>query len=99
MSGWKPVSYTHLGEVYCPVEQSDAEILERLFADCREELPEGCHGRPMALSDVVELDYAQKRLYYYVDDKDKFSLVKFSPMLAQKDTAGGNERGFHGGCK
>ena len=24
------------GEVYCPVEQSDAEILKRLFADCRE---------------------------------------------------------------
>ena len=73
------------GEVYCPVEQSDAEILKRLFADCREELPEGCHGRPMALSDVVELDHSPRRVYYYVNGEHEFPQVKFSPMLAKKD--------------
>ena len=73
------------GEVYCPVEQSDAEILKRLFADCREELPEGCHGRPMALSDVVELDQSPRRVYYYVNGEHEFPQVKFSPMLAKKD--------------
>ena len=73
------------GEVYCPEEQSDAEILKRLFADCREELPEGCHGRPMALSDVVELDHSPRRVYYYVNGEHEFPQVKFSPMLAKKD--------------
>ena len=73
------------GEVYCPVEQSDVEILKRLFADCREELPEGCHGRPMALSDVVELDHSPRRAYYYVNGEREFPQVKFSPMLAKKD--------------
>ena len=73
------------GEVYCPVEQSDAEILKRLFAGCREELPEGCHGRPMALSDVVELDHSPRRVYYYVNGEHEFPQVKFSPMLAKKD--------------
>ena len=73
------------GEVYCPVEQSDAGILKRLFADCREELPEGCHGRPMALSDVVELDHSPRRVYYYVNGEHEFPQVKFSPMLAKKD--------------
>ena len=73
------------GEVYCPVEQSDAEILKRLFADCREELPEGCYGRPMALSDVVELDHSPRRVYYYVNGEREFPQVKFSPMLAKKD--------------
>ena len=71
--------------IYCPVEQSDAEILKRLFADCREELPEGCHGRPMALSDVVELDHSPRRIYYYVNGEHEFPQVKFSPMLAKKD--------------
>ena len=73
------------GEIYCPVEQSDAEILKRLFADCREGLPEDCHGRPMALSDVVELDHSPRRVYYYINGEHEFPQVKFSPMLAKKD--------------
>ena len=73
------------GEIYCPVEQSDTEILKRLFADCREGLPEDCHGRPMALSDVVELDHSPRRVYYYVNGEHEFPQVKFSPMLAKKD--------------
>ena len=73
------------GEIYCPAEESDDTLLKRLFADCREELPEGCHGRPMALSDVVELDHSPRRVYYYVNGEHEFPQVKFSPMLAKKD--------------
>lgn len=44
------------GEIYCPTGQSDTEILQRLFSELSVELPEGCNGRPMSLSDVVELE-------------------------------------------
>ena len=46
----------------------------------------------MALSDVIELDIDQKRTYYYVNGQADFQQVRFSPMLAKKDTAGGVER-------
>lgn len=74
------------GEVYCPVGQSDEEILKRLFADYGEELPEGCQGHQMAISDVVELDHSPKRVYYYVNGHDQFRQVKFSPMLVRKNS-------------
>ena len=77
------------GEIYCPVGQDDDATLKRLFADCRERLPEGCRGRPMALSDVVELDHGAKREYYYVNGQEQFWPVKFSPMLAKKEITGG----------
>ncbi len=74
------------------VEKSTAQrrnrttaLLKRLFADCRERLPEGCRGRPMAISDVVELNHGAKRAYYYVSGQDQFRQVKFSPMLAKKE--------------
>ena len=73
------------GEIYCPAEESDDTLLKRLFADCRERLPEGCRGRPMAISDVVELNHGAKRAYYYVSGQDQFRQVKFSPMLAKKE--------------
>lgn len=73
------------GEIYCPAEESDDALLKRLFADCRERLPEGCRGRPMAISDVVELNHGTKRAYYYVSGQDQFRQVKFSPMLAKKE--------------
>ena len=73
------------GEIYCPAEESDDALLKRLFADCRERLPEGCRGRPMAVSDVVELNHGAKRAYYYVSGQDQFRQVKFSPMLAKKE--------------
>ena len=72
------------GEVYCPTGQSDTEILQRLFSELSVELPEGCNGRPMSLSDVVELEYPMKRIYYYVNGDTQFQQVKFSPMLAKK---------------
>ena len=73
------------GEIYCPAEESDDTLLKRLFADCRERLPEGCRGRPMAVSDVVELNHGAKRAYYYVSGQDQFRQVKFSPLLAKKE--------------
>ena len=73
------------GEIYCPAEESDDAFLKRLFADCRERLPEGCRGRPMAVSDVVELNHGAKRAYYYVSGQDQFRQVKFAPMLAKKE--------------
>lgn len=77
------------GEVYCPTGQSDTEILQRLFSELSVELPEGCNGRPMTLSDVVELEYPMKRIYYYVNGDTQFQQVKFSPMLAKKKVSGG----------
>ena len=73
------------GEIYCPTEQSDAEVLKRLFSDFSEELPEGCCGRQIALSDVIELDHEPKWTYYYVSGQNDFRQVRFSPMLAKKD--------------
>jgi len=77
------------GEIYCPTGQSDTEILQRLFSELSVELPEGCNGRPMSLSDVVELEYPMKRIYYYVNGDTQFQQVKFSPMLAKKKVSGG----------
>ena len=77
------------GEIYCPTGQSDTEILQRLFSELSVELPEDCNGRPMSLSDVVELEYPMKRIYYYVNGDTQFQQVKFSPMLAKKKVSGG----------
>ena len=70
-------------EVCCPKEQSDMEVLGRLFLDFNEHLPEGYLGRPLAPSDVVELDCQGKRTYFYVNDCRDFSLVRFSPFLCK----------------
>lgn len=72
------------GEIDCPAGQSAEEILKHLFSRFCEELPEGCNGRPMALSDVIELDYGTRRAYYYVNGASDFCPVRFSPMLAKK---------------
>ena len=65
------------GEIYCPVGQADDALLKRLFAYCLEHLPEGCRGRPMTLSDVVELDHGARRDYYYVNGQEQFKRIKF----------------------
>lgn len=84
---------TRSGEIYCPATQSDAEILKRLFSELRTELPEGCNGRPMSLSDVVELEHSMKRIFYYVNGNVQFQQVKFSPLLAKKEIGGGVSTG------
>ena len=45
--------------------QNDMEVLGRLFLDFNEHLPEDYRGRPLAPSDVVELDCQGKRTYFY----------------------------------
>lgn len=79
------------GEMDCPTGQSAEEILKHLFSRFREELPEGCNGRQITLSDVIELDCSTRRTYYYVNGASDFRQVRFSPMLAKKEKMGGVE--------
>lgn len=70
------------GKETCPAGWTDAEILQfirKRYSSC---LPEGCQGRFLAPSDVVELYDEEKRRYYYVDTKG-FEPVRFSPFLAK----------------
>lgn len=71
------------GKASCPVEMTHTELLERLFCDFsngRE--PQSYRGRPISLSDVVELYDEENRDYYYVDSP-QFVPVRFSPFLAK----------------
>ena len=86
-------------DIYCPVEQEDDEVLQRLFAMYCGELPEHCHGRPLATSDVIELLHPPKRIYYYVDSSTQFEQVKFSSMLAKKEVTNKEGSGTYDGCE
>ena len=66
----------------CPVEWKDKEALERISEDFRSSAPEGYCGRPLASSDVVELQDGTGRRYFYVDGGE-FEAVRFSPFLAK----------------
>lgn len=70
------------GEIFCPVEQSEHDILERIFTRYSDTLPEGSKGRNTALSDVIELYGNSGRSYFYCDVAG-FPGVKFSPMLSK----------------
>ena len=64
-----------------PREQSDDEILQRLFI--RYSTPrEDCPKRCLAASDVVELYDEEQRLYFY-RDLETFVPVRFSPAFAK----------------
>ena len=80
-------------ELFCPKEQTETEVLERLFLDFNERIPEGYRGRRLAPSDVVELDSQGKRNYFYVSDGHTFAPVRFSPFLCKKlpDSGGKQE--------
>ena len=67
-----------------PKGQNDMEVLGRLFLDFNEHLPEDYRGRPLAPSDVVELDCQGKRIYFYVNDCRDFVPVRFSPFLCKR---------------
>jgi len=73
-----------IAEVCCPKGQNDMEVLGRLFLDFNEHLPEDYRGRPLAPSDVVELDCQGKRTYFYVNDCRDFAPVRFSPFLCKR---------------
>ncbi len=70
------------GSILRPSEQSEHDVLERIFTRYSDSLPEGFPGRNTALSDVIELYGNDKRTYFYCD-VDGFPGVKFSPMLAK----------------
>ena len=70
-------------ELACPEEWKDMEILEQISAHYGNHVPEGYKGRPLASSDVVELDDETGRRYFYIDSRT-FEPVRFSPFLAKK---------------
>ena len=70
-------------ELACPEEWKDMEILEQISAHYGNRVPEGYKGRPLASSDVVELDDETGRRYFYIDGRT-FKPVRFSPFLAKK---------------
>lgn len=70
-------------ELACPEEWKDTEILEQISAHYGNQVPEGYKGRPLASSDVVELDDGTGRRYFYIDGRT-FEPVRFSPFLVKK---------------
>ena len=69
-------------ELACPEDWKDTEILEQISAHYGNRVPEGYKGRPLASSDVVELDDETSRRYFYIDGRT-FEPVRFSPFLAK----------------
>ena len=69
-------------ELACPEEWKDMEILEQISAHYGNHVPEGYKGRPLASSDVVELDDETGRRYFYIDGRT-FEPVRFSPFLVK----------------
>lgn len=70
------------GAIFCPIEQSERAVLERIFTRYKDSLPEDFPGRHVSLSDVIELYGDNGRAYFYCD-VNGFTGVKFSPMLAK----------------
>lgn len=70
------------GSMFCPKEQSDQEVLDRIFTCYSDALPKGFPGRHVALSDVIEL-YDDNGCTYFYCDVSGFPGVKFSPALAK----------------
>ena len=68
--------------LYCPKDEPDLAVLERVFDHYNGKLPADYPGRCIAPSDVLELYDAEKRRYYYRDRK-QFVPVAFSPLLAR----------------
>ena len=68
--------------LYCPKDEPDLAVLERVFERYNGKLPADYPGRCIAPSDVLELYDVEKRRYYYRDRK-QFVPVAFSPLLAR----------------
>ncbi len=69
-------------ELAFPKDWKDTEILEQISAHYGNRVPESYKGRPLASSDVVELDDETGRRYFYIDGRT-FEPVRFSPFLAK----------------
>jgi len=70
------------GYLMAPPEQTDEEVLERVFDRLNDDLPGDYHGRSVSMSDVIELYDESSRRYFYCG-QNAFTPVKFSPMLAK----------------
>ena len=71
------------GEQFCFTNDTTKNCLELIFKRFNERLPEEYKGRNIAPSDIIELYSENTRRYYYTN-KDGFSEVKFSPLLAKR---------------
>jgi len=71
------------GKLYCPVHQTETEIMRQIFNQFNGCLPDDYCGRSVSMSDVLELYDENRRSYYYVDQSE-FVPVCFSPFLAKK---------------
>jgi hypothetical protein len=80
------------GEIICPSDQCDSDVLERIFERYNDGLPGDYHGRSVAPSDVVELYDSDRRSYFYCDTAG-FAPVKFSPMLVKRKRSDDAARG------
>lgn len=69
-------------ELLFPEHWDEKKILEQILDHYGNHVPQGYHGRPLASSDVVELDDETGRRYFYVDGRI-FEPVRFSPFLAK----------------
>lgn len=69
-------------ELLFPEHWEEKKILEQILDHYGNHIPEGYRGRPLASSDVVELDDETGRRYFYVDGRI-FEPVRFSPFLAK----------------
>lgn len=68
--------------MFCPKEQRDDEILERIFERFNIHHPADYRGGSLSVSDVVELYDGAERRYFYCDSL-AFTPIGFSPMLAK----------------
>ena len=72
----------YIAGLYCPVEQTNAELLDRIFTGLNVRKPNGYRGRSLSVSDIVEFFSDSERTYYYCDT-ESFQPTGFSPMLAK----------------
>lgn len=80
-----PAGSYHLvydGELVHPKGELANAMLERIFARCNDDLPEGYRGHSLSMSDVVELSDGVNRAYYYCDE-DGFTAVEFDAAQAK----------------
>ena len=69
------------GELVHPREWTENNVLERIFSLCNDDLPEGCQGHSLSMSDVVELYDGDSRDFFYCDE-DGFTPVRFDAEQA-----------------
>ena len=68
--------------LFCTDSETKDQILERIYQQFNDDLPEDYHGRSISPSDVIEL-YSNTEQRYYYCDKIGFCEVQFSPLLAK----------------